>query len=352
MSENNFKKNILTYAKFILAAGLITFIICKVDLTQSVQYLKEMNWWYFLLAVFLQWVIIFIGTHRLQILLRAQELNLSFWATLKYNCIGYFFNLFSLGATGGDMVKAFYVSRETHHKKTESVTVVFLDRLAGMVAVLMIATGSILATLWIDSTFRPYLPYFSGLIIIAFLFVIFIFTKDFWQKYLPIDKILSYRFKNKSINRIIDFLTSTISKIIGALYAYRTHKTVAIVALIESIILQLIMCGFAWSVGAGLGFGIPGYTYFIVFPVATLVLALPITPCGLGVGDGALIGGFMKFGVNENLGTAFVVLYRFNTLLMSIPGFFLWLVPGTHISRKELEEGAGDIEININNTIQ
>jgi len=245
------------------------------------------------------------------------------------------------------MVKAFYVSQETHHKKTESVTVVFLDRLAGMAAVLLIATGSILATLYIDDTFRPYLPYFSGLIFIAFLFVVFIFTKEFWGKYIPFDKLLNRKLiANKSINKIIDFLIHTISKIIGALYAYRTHKLVAIIALVESIILQLIMCGFAWSVGTGLGFGIPGYTYFIVFPVATLVLALPITPSGLGLGDGALIGGFMKFGVNENRGTAFVVIYRLNTLLMSIPGFILWLIPGTHISRKELEGKAGGIDSN------
>ena len=341
MAATKSKKNFLTYAKLILAAVLVALIIYKVDITESIHYLKEMNWWYFLLAIFLQWIIIFIGTHRLQILLRAQELDLSFWATLKYNCIGYFFNLFSLGATGGDMVKAYYVSRETHHKKTESVTVVFLDRIAGLVAVLLIASGSIMATLWIDTTFRPMLPYFIGFIFIGILFIVFIFTKEYWDKYIPFNKILRYKFiNNKSVNKIIDFLIRTSSKIIGALYAYRKHKATAIIALIESIILQLIMCCFAWSVGTGLGFGISGYVYFIVFPVATLVLALPITPCGLGVGDGALIEGFFKFGVNKNLGTAFVVLYRFNTLLMSIPGLFLWFLPGTHISRKELEEGA------------
>ena len=341
MAATKSKKNFSTYAKLILAVVLVALIIYKVDITESIHYIKEMNWWYFLIAIFLQWIIIFIGTHRLQILLRAQDLNLSFWATLKYNCIGYFFNLVSLGATGGDMVKAFYVSRETHHKKTESVTAVFLDRIAGLVAVLLIATGAIVATLWTDTTFRPLLPYFIGFIFIGILFTAFIFTKDFWSKYIPFDKISRYKLvNNKSINKIIDFLIRTSAKIIGALYIYRKHKSAAIIALIESIILQLIMCCLAWAIGTGLGFGISGYIYFIVFPVATLVLALPITPCGLGVGDGALIGGFLEFGVNENLGTAFVVLYRLDTLLMSIPGFFLWLLPGTHFSRKELEESA------------
>jgi len=355
LTDNKSKNNIFSYAKLALAVVLIAYIIHKVDLSQSVQYLKQMNWWFFVLAVALQWIIILIGTHRLKILLRAQELDLSFWATFKYNCIGYFFNLFSLGSTGGDMVKAFYVSRETHHKKTESVTVVFLDRIAGMVSVLLIATGSIIATLWIDDTFRPYLPFFLILIFLALIFVIFIFTKNFWVKFIPVEKILNYKlFKNKTIHKIIDFIFRTVARMIGALYAYRKHKLTAVIALAESITLQLLMCCFAWAVGTGLGFDKPGYIYFIVFPVSTLVLALPITPAGLGLGDGALIGGFVKFGVNKNLGTAFVVLYRLNVLLMSLPGFILWLLPDTHISRKVLEDEAEEMETefeqtNINN---
>ncbi len=332
------KKTLITLVKLLLAAGLLLFIFLKlVNFDELKESLAKMNWWLFVLAVFLQWIIVFIGTHRMQILLRAQDVPLSYWKTLKYNCIGYFFNLFSLGATGGDMVKAFYVSRETHHKKTESVTVVFLDRIAGMTSVLLIATCSVLATLYIDDKFRPYLPIFVGLIFIGLFFIVLIFTKNYWGKFLPLDKILNNNFiKNKFIKKFIDFLIKTLSKIIGAIYEYRDHKLVAFLAILESIILQLIMCCFALCIGTGLGFGIPVYAYFIVFPVATLVLALPITPAGIGVGDLALIGLFAKFGVDKNLGTAFCALYRLNTFLMSIPGFILWLLPGTHVTRKEI----------------
>jgi len=340
------KKTIITLIKLILAAGLLIYIFFKlVDFDQLKESLAKMNWLLFVLAVVLQWIIIFIGTHRLQILLRAQELSLSFWKTLKYNCIGYFFNPFSLGATGGDMVKAFYVSRETHHKKTESITVVFLDRIAGMTAVLLIATCSVLATLYIDDTFRPYLPYFFILIFLGISFIVFIFTKDFWKKYIPFDKIFKYKFiKNPFILKIVDFIFHTLAKIIGALYEYRSHKLVAIIALIESIVLQLIMCCFAWCIGTGLNFGIPVYAYFIVFPVATLFLALPITPAGLGIGDAIIIALFAEFGVDKNHGAAFVVLYRLNTLIMSLPGLVLWLLPGTHVTRKELATETEEVE--------
>ena len=68
------------------------------------------------------------------------------------------------------------------------------------------------------------------------------------------------------------------------------------------------MCCFAMAIGTGLGFDAPLYIYFIVFPVSTLILALPLTPAGLGVGDMALLEGFYKFGVDKNLGGAFLIL--------------------------------------------
>ena len=37
-----------------------------------------------------------------------------------------------LGSTGGDLLKAYYAARESHHKKTEAVVTVFVDRLIGL----------------------------------------------------------------------------------------------------------------------------------------------------------------------------------------------------------------------------
>ena len=46
-----------------------------------------------------------------------------------------FFNAFLLGSTGGDLLKAYYAARETHHKKTEAVVTVFVDRIIGLFSV-------------------------------------------------------------------------------------------------------------------------------------------------------------------------------------------------------------------------
>jgi hypothetical protein len=53
--------------------------------------------------------------------------------------VAQFFNSFLLGSTGGDVIKALYAARETHHKKTEAVVTVFVDRLLGLWAMLFFA---------------------------------------------------------------------------------------------------------------------------------------------------------------------------------------------------------------------
>jgi hypothetical protein len=53
--------------------------------------------------------------------------------------IAHFFNSFLLGSVGGDVLKAYYVARETHHKKTEAIITVVVDRIIGLFSMLILA---------------------------------------------------------------------------------------------------------------------------------------------------------------------------------------------------------------------
>ena len=61
------------------------------------------------------------------------------WRTTEISLVAHFFNSFLLGSTGGDLLKAYYAARETHHKKTEAVMTVLVDRLVGLFAMLLFA---------------------------------------------------------------------------------------------------------------------------------------------------------------------------------------------------------------------
>ncbi len=327
------RHKVLIAAKLLLAVGLLVFVFWKVvDVRQIAQALSErMQWRYFALAAVLQWTAVVICTHRLMILLRAQDVHLTFRYTLKCTFIGFFFNLFSLGSTGGDVVKAFYIARETDHRKTESVTVVFLDRLVGMAAVLLIAACSLLATLWITDAFRFLIPFVLLAILAGVLAAGLIFTKNYWQRY-------------AWWRRLSHYVPQWAGRVVNAVHAYRAHKWIGITALIESIVVQLTMCIIAWCLGAGLGFDKPMYIYFIVFPLGALILALPVSPSGLGTGELAFIEGFKRFGVDGGPAAAFVVLLRLLMLSMSLVGFVLWMLPGSHVKRSELVAGVEELD--------
>jgi uncharacterized membrane protein YbhN (UPF0104 family) len=95
---------------------------------------------------------------RFQLVLRTQDIALGYWDAVKLTFAGSFLSFvpFLLGAYGGDVFKAYFVSLHTD-RKTEAVTSVVLDRglgLAGVVVIVGVAAaispaGSIVrAFLW------------------------------------------------------------------------------------------------------------------------------------------------------------------------------------------------------------
>lgn len=81
-----------------------------------------------------------IGVMRWRMVLRVQGLELPFNRAAEISLVAHFFNSFLLGTAGGDVMKAYCAARETHHKKTEAVVTVFVDRVIGLWAMLVFAT--------------------------------------------------------------------------------------------------------------------------------------------------------------------------------------------------------------------
>jgi hypothetical protein len=72
--------------------------------------------------------------------LRVQGFDLPINRAAEISLVAHFFNSFLLGTAGGDVMKAYCAARETHHKKTEAVVTVFVDRVIGLWAMLVFAT--------------------------------------------------------------------------------------------------------------------------------------------------------------------------------------------------------------------
>jgi uncharacterized membrane protein YbhN (UPF0104 family) len=84
---------------------------------------------------------------RWHILLRIQGIHLG-WARLTMLLlIGVFFNYIIPGGTGGDVVKVFYLLKETPGKRSAALLTVVMDRLVGLMALIVLA-GFLIAARW------------------------------------------------------------------------------------------------------------------------------------------------------------------------------------------------------------
>lgn len=85
----------------------------------------------------------FFMAWRLKLLLAVQRITIGLRESILLTFAGNFFNFAMPGTTGGDIYKAYHIAKRTT-KRTEGVTVVFLDRVIGLISFLILAAVAML----------------------------------------------------------------------------------------------------------------------------------------------------------------------------------------------------------------
>jgi uncharacterized protein (TIRG00374 family) len=111
------------------------------------------HWW--LLAGFAAYgVVEILAGVRWQLLLRVQGIVLSWTRVMVLVLIGVFFNFIIPGGTGGDVVKVFYLLKETPGRRAQALLSVLVDRLIGLFALIAMA-GVLIGVEWSWLTSAP-----------------------------------------------------------------------------------------------------------------------------------------------------------------------------------------------------
>lgn len=292
--------------------------------------------WWMVLSVVLMGLTLVIGVVRWRMVLRVQGLDLSFWRAAEISLVAHFFNSFLLGSTGGDLMKAYYAARETHHKKPEAVATVFVDRLLGLWAMLLFCGIMMIpnATLLFGNGRVPTLTSLvilgmlaacTGLVVLAFWGGV---SKQWsgardWLRRLP---------KGQSLERSLD-----------SCRRFGRERFFVARALALSMLLNIV-CVFQWqAVGRGLGLTISPLVYFALVPMAICISALPITPNGLGVRENLFV---MLLG-NPTIATtalSLAILAYAGSLFWSLVGgvVYLTLKDKHHLAAAELTGNGQD----------
>ena len=281
-----------------------------------------------------------IGAVRWQLLLGVQGIRITYRESLRLTFIGWFFNNWMPGSTGGDFVKAYYIARQTN-RKTEAVTVVFLDRFIGLVAMCMLGAAAIAVSLE-DERVRT-----AQIIVGAFLGAVAVGGTIFYsrtlRRLLGVDRILAHLPLREIVGRVD-----------ACVFVYRYHKGKIALAMAYSWLTQVVSILAVWWLATALGSHASWDRYFVIMPVVWIGWSLIPVPGGVGVAESlaqrlfgaAVLGMAGSAAEAATLALAMMLAYRAVQLVVSLPGAFFYLARRTDVSpshmRREVESETPD----------
>ena len=218
---------------------------------------------------------ILLGVFRWRRVLGVQGLELPLGRTAEISLVAHFFNSFLLGSTGGDLMKAYYAARETHHLKTEAVVTVVADRLIGLFSMLLFACLMTVPNFVLLATHRR-LGAITWFILLMLLGCGTLMSLAFWgglsRRWPRARSWLRGLPKGDWLERSLDSCRR-----FGKQPAFLGETLAISMALNVASVLQVTFLN--W----GLGLNISPLVLFAIVPMIICISALPITPNGLGV---------------------------------------------------------------------
>src|SRR5204862_1253830 len=208
---------------------------------------------------------------RWQILLRVQGIHLNSWRLTGLFFIGMFYNQFLPGGTGGDIIKSYFLLKETERKAGALLAVIF-DRLIGLVALVTITAT--LVTLRFDLLSRTWetrrllwiLLFLLGTSITALL-------TSFIVSGFNLFHLLPHKFPGRE--KLIE--------VAAAYHLYARHWFATLLAFGASLVAHLATFTTFLCVAYGFHAGVPVTNFFAVMPIERTISALPISFAGVGL---------------------------------------------------------------------
>jgi glycosyltransferase 2 family protein len=214
---------------------------------------------------------------RWHVLLKVQKIHLSLPRLAGLFFIGMFYNQFLPGGTGGDIMKSYYLLKETPDKKAGALLAVVFDRFIGLVALVAITVTLI----GLRYDFLAQTPETRKLLwLLLFLLGTSVLTlvSTFVISGFNLFHSLPEKFPGR--DKLIE--------ISAAYHLYAHHWRATLVAFGASLVAHLATFATFLCAAYALGAPVPVIDFFAVMPVERTISALPISFAGIGLREKVL----------------------------------------------------------------
>jgi hypothetical protein len=247
-------------------------------------------------------------------LLAAANCPASYVDALRLTSLGFFFNLVVPGLTGGDLVKAVLVAREHPERRAAAAVSVFVDRIVGLLALVLLGAGAVFAS---GERFAFLRWPLLGVLLLASLGA-WAYGHPRLRAAVPLERWLA---------RLP--LGGALHQLDRAFLLYSREPLAVAGAFALSFVNHVSVVATFLILGAAFGEDVLTWPqYVIAVSVGNTATAVPLAPGGWGVGEFIFGSLFAELGASRTLGIAISVGYRLILCSVGLAGGLFLLAPG------------------------
>lgn len=278
----------------IAVSGLALFLILRqVNLSDVLTYLKGANLIFLVASAGLIFLHYFISSYRWQGLASVKGIKVSLLNLVRLYFMGAFFNNFLPSIVGGDVVKAYKLTRMTD-KKVDAAVSVFMDRFTGLVVLVLISGVAFL--------------YQFKLLAVGVSVALFLLA------------VLGIWSAPKLAN-----LHPLLRKAYDSVMAYRGEREVLWRAAWISFVVQVVAVTTEYLIFLALGMKVSYLYCLFALPLISVASMLPLSINGVGVQDVLFVLFFSRVGLAQEAALAVSFVYHSLRLGSSLVGGVLYL---------------------------
>jgi uncharacterized protein (TIRG00374 family) len=306
------KSKLSTILKTAISLLLFYFLFRKMDFQQFGETLKNARLGIILGAFAALWIGHYFCVIRWRMLMRPLMPVFPMIRLFEIYCIGQFFNLAFPTAVGGDVVKMYYVGKQSR-RYAESFAATFLDRDSGMLAMLLLAClGTLLLPMQVPGIPVNLIVWGSFAGFLAMNAVIFM-------------PGLHRMFTRLLVRIHLGKTASRIDAISSAFQIMGKNPRVLFESFLISVFNQMLVFGITWMTAIGLRLDVSLLYCMVLVPIVTLVTMIPISFSGLGLREQSFVILFGAIGISSASSTALGLLGSIMVLLSAVPGGIIYI---------------------------
>ena len=287
------------YIRIAVSLILLSVISWRTDWSAVADTFARMRVELWLIAFVFYVIATIASARRWQLYARELRFEQSLPQFCAYSFIGMYFSLLLPTLVGGDVMRIWYLDNHSG-RKWAALASVFLERVNGLLILIATACVGVLIS-------PVELPWWIVLSVwgIAGCAVLGLASVPIWKRW---DRLSVER--RRQLQLFLDMLRA---------------PRLLLEASLMSILVQVAAVLIVWCLGIGLGLDVPIAYYFVLVPMVSLLMLLPISLNGIGVREGGTVLLLLPLGVEEPAALTLAFLWFTTGVAVSLLGGVVYL---------------------------